>query len=242
MARHAIPQVIDDRLVPPESANQSLPVIAVGSEAWYAWLTEPDIRSFAFHSPQGTLTARREHRRGAWYWYAYHSQNGHLHKTYLGKSEELTLVRLHTAATLLSAERATSLQPHGTLSPLQPTAATPFSSATSLPSRHLLMTKMTVPPARPNRVMRLRLTQQMNAALRSTLTLIVAPAGWGKTTLLNAWHAEHSRSAWPRCSNSSRRWLLTSTAGPVDGTSNMSCSTKQSPMPWRFPMWSMPPV
>src|SRR5712692_4763225 len=197
MARHAIPQVIDDRLVPPESTNQSLPVIAVGSEAWYAWLTEPDIRSFAFHSPHGTLTARREHRHSTWYWYAYRSQKGHLHKIYLGKSEELTLVRLHAAATLLSAESATSLQSHDTLLPLHPTAATLLSSATNLPSHHLLTTKMTVPPARPNMVMRPRLTQQMNAALRSTLTLIVAPAGWGKTTLLNAWHAEHSRSAWP---------------------------------------------
>jgi LuxR family transcriptional regulator, maltose regulon positive regulatory protein len=28
--------------------------------------------------------------------------------------------------------------------------------------------------------------------MRGTLTLVVAPAGWGKTTLLNAWHAEAS--------------------------------------------------
>ena len=147
--------------------------------------------------PQGTLTARREHRHSTWYWYAYRSQKGHLHKIYLGKSEELTLVRLHAAATLLPAENATSPRPHGALPSLQPAAATPLSSATSLPSHHLLTTKMTVPPARPNRVIRLRLTQQMDAALRSILTLIVASAGWGKTTLLNAWHAEASRSAWP---------------------------------------------
>src|ERR1700730_10011763 len=61
MARHTIPRVIDDRLVPFESAHQSLPAIEVGSEAWYAWLTEPTTHSFAFRSPQGTLNARREH-------------------------------------------------------------------------------------------------------------------------------------------------------------------------------------
>ena len=33
--------------------------------------------------------------------------------------------------------------------------------------------------------------------MKGPLALIVAPAGWGKTTLLSAWHAEASLSAWP---------------------------------------------
>jgi LuxR family maltose regulon positive regulatory protein len=37
----------------------------------------------------------------------------------------------------------------------------------------------------------------MNAAIRGTLTLVIAPAGWGKTTLLHAWHAETSCEHWP---------------------------------------------
>jgi len=182
MARHSIPRVIDDRLVPPESAKQSLPNIEVGSEAWYVWLTEPATRSFAFHSPQGTLTARREHIHGTWYWYAYRSQNSHLHKAYLGKSEELTLERLHAAATVLSAERATRPQP--------------TSSGTGMPSLHLLTTKLSVPPDRSNIVARPRLTQLMHAAIKGPLTLIAAPAGWGKTTLLQAWYAEADRGTW----------------------------------------------
>ncbi len=183
MARHAIPRVIDDRLVPLESAWQSLPTIEVGSQAWYTWLTEPATRSFAFHSPHGTLTARREHIHSTWYWYAYRSQNGHLHKAYLGKSEELTLVRLHAAATVLSAEKATRLQPP--------------SSGTGIPSLHLLTTKLSVPPARSNIVARPRLMQGMQAAIQGPLTLISAPAGWGKTTLLHSWQAEASRKNWP---------------------------------------------
>src|SRR5215472_4782225 len=182
MARRAIPRVIDDRLVPPESARQSLPTIEVGSEAWYAWLTEPATRSFSFHSSLGTLTARREHIHGTWYWYAYRSQHGHLHKAYLGKSEELTLVRLYAAATVLSAERATRPQPP--------------SPGTGMPSLHLLTTKLSVPPARSNIVARPRLTQLMHVAIRGPLTLLVAPAGWGKTTLLQAWYAEADRGAW----------------------------------------------
>src|SRR5713101_7109847 len=191
MARHPISRVIDDHLIPPDSTNSSFPAIQVGSEAWYAWLSQPATRSFAFHSPQGTLTARREHRHGTWYWYAYRSQEGHVRKVYLGKSEELTPARLHEAASSLSAERATSLQLPDTLRPPQSPAAT------SMPSLYLLTTKISVPPARLNMVTRPRLTERMNAAMRSTLTLIVAPAGWGKTTLLNAWHADASRSAWP---------------------------------------------
>ena len=197
MARHAIPRVIDNHLLPPERADASFPPIQVGSEAWYAWLSQPAPRSFAFSSPQGTLTARREERHGTWYWYAYRSQSGRLHKAYLGKSEELTLPRLHEAATVLSAEGATSPRPSDTPSSPPPPAATPLSSATSRPSLHLLTTKISVPPVRLNMVTRPRLTQRMNTALGGALTLIVAPAGWGKTTLLSAWHADASPGAWP---------------------------------------------
>src|SRR5215467_12272410 len=120
MVRHAIPRVIDDHLIAPDSSDQSFPALQVGSEAWYAWLDKPATRSFTFHSPQGSLTARREHRHGTWYWYAYRSREGHRHKIYLGKSEELTLVRLHAAATVLSGENTTSPQLPSTSSPLHP--------------------------------------------------------------------------------------------------------------------------
>ena len=55
----------------------------------------------------------------------------------------------------------------------------------------LLATKLYLPPARPNRVPRLRLIEQLNT-LRP-LTLIAAPAGFGKTTLLSDWipQSEH---------------------------------------------------
>jgi len=197
MARHAIPQVIDNYLLSPMNANASFTPIQVGSETWYAWLNDPAPRSFAFSSPQGTLTARREERHSTWYWYAYRSRGGHLHKVYLGKSEELTLVRLHEAAALLSTERATSPRPLGTLSSPQPPAATPPLSAINMTSLHLLTTKISVPSLRLNMVTRPRLTERLNAAMKSPLALIVAPAGWGKTTLLSAWHAEASLSAWP---------------------------------------------
>src|SRR5688572_2981350 len=54
----------------------------------------------------------------------------------------------------------------------------------------LLHTKLTIPPARADRVPRLRLIQQLGASLESPLTLICAPAGFGKTSLITDWYEQ----------------------------------------------------
>jgi LuxR family transcriptional regulator, maltose regulon positive regulatory protein len=53
----------------------------------------------------------------------------------------------------------------------------------------LLTTKLYAPPPRPNSVLRTRLIERLDDGLRLArkLTLISAPAGFGKTTLLSAW-------------------------------------------------------
>jgi LuxR family maltose regulon positive regulatory protein len=51
----------------------------------------------------------------------------------------------------------------------------------------LLVTKLYIPPASHNLVSRTRLTARLNDGLRRTLTLVSAPAGFGKTTLLSEW-------------------------------------------------------
>ncbi|MBN1262196.1 MAG: AAA family ATPase [Anaerolineae bacterium] len=60
----------------------------------------------------------------------------------------------------------------------------------------LLTTKLYRPPLRPDWVPRARLFAQLDAGLRSghKLTLVSAPAGWGKTTLLSAWCARCTAS------------------------------------------------
>jgi LuxR family transcriptional regulator, maltose regulon positive regulatory protein len=51
----------------------------------------------------------------------------------------------------------------------------------------LLATKLYMPRLRPNMVSRPRLIERLNARLHRKLTLISAPAGFGKTTLVSEW-------------------------------------------------------
>ena len=66
-------------------------------------------------------------------------------------------------------------------------------------STPILATKLYIPPARSKVVVRLRLIEELNKSLSSgrRLTLISAPAGFGKTTLVSEWVTECGRPvAW----------------------------------------------
>src|SRR5437588_7162654 len=64
----------------------------------------------------------------------------------------------------------------------------------------ILATKLYIPRLRPNVVSRPRLLERLNEGLHGKLTLISAPAGFGKTTLVSEWVAlierPKARSAW----------------------------------------------
>jgi LuxR family maltose regulon positive regulatory protein len=51
----------------------------------------------------------------------------------------------------------------------------------------VIATRLLVPPIRPQAVARPRLIARLNAGLQRKLTLIAAPAGFGKTTLVSQW-------------------------------------------------------
>ena len=61
----------------------------------------------------------------------------------------------------------------------------------------ILATKLFIPPSRPRIVTRPRLIERMNAGLHGKLTLVSAPAGFGKTTLVGEWlSVGHRPAAW----------------------------------------------
>ncbi len=64
-------------------------------------------------------------------------------------------------------------------------------------STPILSTKLYIPPSPPKVVFRPRLIERLNRGLHCKLTLISAPAGFGKTTLVSEWVAGCERpSAW----------------------------------------------
>jgi len=72
---------------------------------------------------------------------------------------------------------------------VRPDLTTPHCSAlyNNCVSDALLLTKLYIPPPRPSLVPRLRLIERLNEGTK--LTLISAPAGFGKTTLVSEWIA-----------------------------------------------------
>src|SRR5437763_15390861 len=64
-------------------------------------------------------------------------------------------------------------------------------------STPILATKLYIPPPPPKVVLRPRLIERLNEGLHRKLTLISAPAGFGKTTLVSEWVASSERpTAW----------------------------------------------
>src|SRR5215213_7433566 len=166
-----IPSVADGLLQ--GGAAGSVAGLAVGSPAWFAWLLDDAARSFLYRSAAGAYTARKERRqRGGAYWVAYRTAAGRQHKVYLGKAEDLSPERLEAAAAALAGR---------------------VTGAVGLP---LVATKLFMPRPRPDLVPRPRLLARLDAGLDlGRCSLLSAPAGAGKTSLLAAWLARLDRPA-----------------------------------------------
>ncbi len=162
-----------------EETAVSLP-ISLESPQWHNWLAQH--KQFKFKGDEGHFSARRETRHGGNYWYAYRRRSGKLHKVYLGKSEEITQLRLEQVAADLAGKTVLTQL---TLS---------VESQTNLPRQPLInttipsSTKIRPPILPPNLILRPRLDQRIS----SPVTFICAPGGFGKSTLLNIWQQERS--------------------------------------------------
>ncbi|MFL5655506.1 MAG: LuxR C-terminal-related transcriptional regulator [Ktedonobacteraceae bacterium] len=164
---------------------------------WFAWLAEH--ASFSFHGKHGHLSLLKEARaRGGDYWYAYRSLNRRTVKRYAGRTVDLTAAHLEELARMLaseapvvaddtehqetasSAKEATEGQTH--------TRPVPTPAAAPLPYQFPLLSYKLQPPRLPSSLIpRERLLAQLDAALGQPVTLLSAPAGFGKTTLVSQW-------------------------------------------------------
>ncbi|MCB8982602.1 MAG: hypothetical protein H6659_02125 [Ardenticatenaceae bacterium] len=163
-----------------EGETAVFPSISLDSSRWIEWLSTH--QQFKFKGSTGHFSARRETRHGSDYWYAYRRRSGKLHKVYLGKSEELTLIQLEEAAATLAGKVNITQLTTFTVPPNS--FSSKRGSHNSLPA----LTKFRPPILPPSLITRPRLNQKIN----SPVTLICAPGGFGKSTLLNAWQQERS--------------------------------------------------
>jgi LuxR family transcriptional regulator, maltose regulon positive regulatory protein len=167
--------------------------IAVGTAAWFAWLDQHT--TFAYVTPVGSLTVRRDRgQRGGWYWRAYLRRDGRLQRCYLGASAGVTAARLQSAAeTLLGARGAVRAEqapsPPSPPSPrMQPAAPPHLPDLRAQPGEcPFLAARLRPPPVGRNLLERPALLDRISAGVRGRLTLLVAPAAFGKTTLLAKW-------------------------------------------------------
>ncbi len=171
--------------------------IVVGTSAWYDWLEHHTVYSFV--DRVGAFTARKSGTDpNSSYWDAYHTRQGKLYRVRLGRSNMLTLERLQAVARTLAGEHAQT-EPTGA-SPAEPIASMrqqPRTIANIGFSSPLIQTKLYRPRSGSDVIPRTRLIERLNAGLSSNVTLISAPAGFGKTTLLAEWLKTNDRStAW----------------------------------------------
>jgi ATP/maltotriose-dependent transcriptional regulator MalT len=181
------PKVCNGFLYEESSAGSSSKTIPLESAAWYTWLDSH--KSFRFEAPAGNFTVRKEYRSENWYWYAYHRKQGKLTTTCLGKTKDLTPERLQVMAQAL---HSSPVPAEKNLSQKIPTQETEAVSA-----EQILLTKLQVPPLPPHLVPRPALSQRLNATMQNKLTLLSAPVGFGKTTVLSEWAARSPQAvAW----------------------------------------------
>lgn len=191
-----------------DKQGAKLLTMIVEDAAWFAWLNS--VASFTFSGHHARLTVRKESRsRGEAYWYAYRRKGQQMIKKYLGRASELTLARLEEVSrqlvtgplpaiqeTLVHYLREGSDRSQRQVAPRKQVAS--GETRTTPPLLRMyenlgdleLTTKLHAPRLRSQLVGRAHLLKRLQQARISTLTLISAPAGFGKTTLLAQWLAE----------------------------------------------------
>lgn len=167
--------------------------VGLSAEEHVFWLLDEDT-SFSFQGQQGHLTLLKETRvkGGDGYWYAYRRRGKRVVKKYVGRPVDLTIVRLEELALAIQTQPIHS-------EPAQPAHLSPSQHPQPAPSAFFQQVPLLLPKLHPPRptaslLCRERLLARLDDGISRKLTLVVAPAGFGKTTLVSDWiAARHAR-------------------------------------------------
>jgi LuxR family maltose regulon positive regulatory protein len=190
-----IPRVEGGRLYQYETGTD--PII-VGTPAWYDWLEHHT--AFLFVDLVGAFTAHKSDTNpGDQYWKAFRTRQGKRYRVHLGQLHALTLERLQAVARMLAGEHA--LDETTAVDKADAAAskhAVPRTAANLGSPDSLIRTKLYPPRTSSDMISRARLIERLNAGLSGgNITLVSAPAGFGKTTLLVEWVETTNRpTAW----------------------------------------------
>jgi LuxR family maltose regulon positive regulatory protein len=195
--RSTIPHVKGERLY--RSETESDPIV-VGTPEWYDWLEQHT--AFTFVDQIGTFSARKSMlRTGGSYWKAYHRHQGKLYRIHLGHSHMLTMEKLQATAQAFAGGRVSEKQADASVT--QSAASRlymhtlPRMALTGDHPMALIQTKLYRPRKRSDVISRARLLERLHAGLSGNITLVSAPAGFGKTTLIAQWIQSIDRpTAW----------------------------------------------
>ncbi|WP_165422808.1 LuxR C-terminal-related transcriptional regulator [Ktedonosporobacter rubrisoli] len=167
-----------------EQGNAAASLQQGEDERWSAWLGAHT--SFSFQGKCGHINLQKERRaRGQdGYWYAFRRIGKRVVKKYAGRAAELSFAHLESLAQLLDASASK-------LSPVFAPAAASLSFQHQMP---LLASKLQLPRQPSSLIERWHLLARLDAARKGKLTLLSAPAGFGKTTLVRQWISERKGS------------------------------------------------
>lgn len=162
------------------------PVTPDDFQKWSEWLKI--CPSFSFSGQNGSLNLLKEKRGEDIYCYAYRRRGQEVLKKYAGRVNELSISRLEELAQLLN-------QSAQNLSDEKDQFAQEIASSKDVPQKNsikfdaglLLAPKLNWPRLHSGLIQRERLLNWLDYALERKLTVIAAPAGYGKTTLVRQW-------------------------------------------------------
>ena len=198
--RITTPHVTGGRLFRTETESDP---IVLETPAWYDWLEQN--AAFTFVDQNSIFKVRKSMlRTGGSYWKAYYRRQGKLYRIHLGHSYALTLARLQAAARAFAGEHGSgeptdvsSTQTAASMHPGLPMHASPRMALTGDHPKALMQTKLYRPRKRSDLISRARLIERLKAGLSGNITLVSAPAGFGKTTLIAQWIQSIDRpTAW----------------------------------------------